>query len=107
MGSYLMHLYVSNKVKEKLGLSTKFLYGSVKPDIIKTINNDRQGSHYIKVVNISGEIRELPDISKAIKSVMKLECDNEIKLGYIAHLVQDYIWFNNYIPRFASKTEER
>ena len=32
-----------------------------------------------------------------------LNIDKEIKLGYIAHLIEDYVWFNKYIPLYAEK----
>ena len=104
MSSYIMHMCVSQKVKEKLGLTDKFIYGSVLPDIIKSVTGDRDGTHYIEIVHIDGEIRCLPKINTAINE-LNIK-DKEIRLGYIAHLIEDYIWFNEYIPSYAKKINE-
>ena len=99
MASYIMHMCVSDIVKRKLNLTDKFIYGSVLPDILKEITSDRDTTHYIEQITIDGNNRKLPNIQKAIKEVdIK---DNEIRLGYIAHLVEDYIWFNDFIPTYA------
>lgn len=52
---------------------------------------------------MDGEQRRLPDISRAIKG-LHIQ-DKEIRLGYIAHLVEDFIWFNEYIPAYATELE--
>ncbi|MBR5227635.1 MAG: zinc dependent phospholipase C family protein [Clostridia bacterium] len=101
MSSYVMHLCISNKIKENLNLTDKFLYGSVLPDIIKEITGDREGTHFLKESIVEGQLRKLPQIEKAIA---ELDIgDKEIKLGYIAHLIEDYIWFSEYIPKFTKK----
>ena len=99
-----MHMCISDIVKKKLNLTDKFVYGSVLPDIIKNITKDRNGTHYIKKVVISGEERSLPDVNEAIYD-LDIE-DREIKLGYIAHLIEDFIWFNDYIPTYAKKLND-
>ena len=104
MSSYIMHMCISQKVKDKLGLTDKFVYGSVLPDIIKSATGDREGTHYIKTIKKDGEIRSLPQVNKAIKN-LDIQ-DKEIRLGYIAHLIEDYIWFNNYIPSYAKKIND-
>lgn len=104
MSSYVMHICISNIVKRKLNLTDKFIYGSVLPDVIKILNNDRQGTHYLKEIVVDGKKRNLPEIDKAIKELNI--SDKEIKLGYIAHLVEDFIWFNKYLPSFAKKVDE-
>lgn len=52
MGSLLIHVCVSNIVKEKLNLSNKFLVGTVMPDLIKLETGNRLGSHYLKKLYI-------------------------------------------------------
>ena len=105
MGSYVMHLCVSDAIKKKLKLSNKFIYGSLLPDVIKSITGDREHTHYIVKRVINGEQRELPDIKKAINDITLK--DKEIEMGYIAHLVEDYIWFNEYIPTYAKVLDEQ
>lgn len=99
MSSYIMHTVVSNIVKEKLNLTDKFVYGSILPDILKTKCQDRDKTHYIKEVRIDGDVRHLPDIDEALKDVDFK--DKEINMGYIAHLIEDHIWFNLFIPSYA------
>ena len=104
MSSYIMHMCVSDIVKRKLNLTDKFIYGSILPDILKMASGDRKGTHYLKEVNIEGAKRNLPVVDKAIHE-LEIE-DKEIRLGYIAHLVEDLIWFNDFIPTFAKKVGE-
>lgn len=106
MGSYMMHLAVSNNVKKKLKLSDDFLYGSLLPDILKEEGQDRKINHYLKEETINGSIRRLPDISRAIGDIDKFE-NKEIALGYIAHLIEDYIWFSVYIPSYVEEKEDK
>ena len=104
MGSYVMHLCISNIVKKKLNLGNGFLYGSILPDIIKKKKSgSRQSSHFLVERYLNGSKMCLPDIKEAVERI-KFE-DNEIKLGYIAHLIEDYIWFSEYIPSYAKKID--
>ena len=103
MSSYMMHMCISNLVKNRLNLTDKFVFGSILPDNLKSITGDRRTTHYLQEVIIDGEQRRLPDISRAIKG-LHIQ-DKEIRLGYIAHLVEDFIWFNEYIPAYATELE--
>lgn len=105
MSSYMMHLCISNKVKEKLNLTNEFLYGSILPDVVKQAGEPRNINHYIERVEINGKERDLPNIQKAIKEVV-VGKNKEQELGFIAHLIEDYIWFREYIPAYAEKTQE-
>lgn len=99
MSSYIMHMCVSDIVKRKLNLTDKFIYGSVLPDIVKGLTGDRNRTHYLEKVEFNGETRNLPNITRAIKE-LDIQ-DREIRLGYIAHLVEDLIWFREYTPSYA------
>lgn len=99
MSSYIMHICVSDIVKRKLKLTDKFVYGSILPDNIKSITGDRAGTHYIDRVIVDGDRRSLPNIQRAINDV-DIQ-DKEIRIGYIAHLVEDFIWFNQFISTYA------
>ena len=81
MSSYIMHMCISDIVKRKLNLTYKFVYGSILPDVIKSITGDRDITHFIKHVIVDGDRRSLPDLQKAIND-LKIE-DNEIRIGYI------------------------
>ena len=105
MGSYLMHIGVTENVRRKLKLSSKFIYGSILPDLIKMETGDRTGTHFLKTrVNEDG-IKRLPVLDDAI-SMLSGKLDKEVRLGYIAHLIEDLLWFEKYIPSFATNLEE-
>ena len=106
MGSYMMHLAISDKVKKKLKLSDEFVYGSILPDILKEEGQDRDATHYIKEKVIKGKVQRLPDISMAIENIEILG-NKEVALGYVAHLIEDYIWFSIYIPSYAEKNADK
>ena len=99
MSSYIMHMCISDIVKRRLNLTEKYVYGSVLPDVLKGITKDRKKTHYLFSQKVNDEVRTLPNIDKAIQE-LNFE-DKEIKLGYISHLIEDYIWFNKYVPAYA------
>ena len=105
MGSYLMHIGITEKVRRKLKLSTKFIYGSILPDLVKMETGDRAGTHFLKTIEDKDGIKRLPVIDDAI-SILSDKLDKEVRLGYIAHLIEDLLWFEKYIPSFATKLEE-
>ena len=94
MGSAVMHLYISSKVKEKYGYNDEFLLGSVLPDIYKKTKMDRAKSHFLTDVKDGKKSYELPDVERFMKA-NKSKTDNEITLGYLAHLVEDKVWFKS------------
>ena len=105
MGSYLMHIGITEKVRRKLKLSTKFIYGSILPDLVKMETGDRTGTYFLKTIEDKDGIKRLPVIDDAI-SILSDKLDKEVRLGYIAHLIEDLLWFEKYIPSFATKLEE-
>ncbi|MBQ9298592.1 MAG: zinc dependent phospholipase C family protein [Clostridia bacterium] len=96
MGSIMMHLCISEIYRKKHNLSDKFLVGSILPDIYKQTIMNKAKSHYLKNIEFNNKIRLLPDISKFMAENKK-ECKDEIIIGYLAHLLEDYVWFNNII----------
>ncbi|MBR6614260.1 MAG: hypothetical protein IKK84_05790 [Clostridia bacterium] len=105
MGSYLMHIGITEKVRRKLKLSTKFIYGSILPDLVKMETGDREGTHFLKTIEDKDGVKRLPVIDDAI-AMLSSDIDKEVRLGYIAHLIEDLLWFEKYIPSFATKLEE-
>ena len=100
MASLIMHLAISNKLKEIYDFSDNFLVGAMAPDLLKIIYT-KDKTHYTKEIQQDGEIIRFPDIDKFL-------CENKGKndeyfLGYLSHLVQDKIWFGEYIPRIAKR----
>ena len=97
MGSIAMHIAISERIRQKYDLSKKFLVGCMLPDIEKFIIG-RSQTHYFDKYEVKGQILELPNLEKFIDSNMaRLEVKDEIALGYLAHLIEDKIWFRDYI----------
>lgn len=102
MGSHAMHICVSSKIKDIYNLSDKFILGSILPDLLKRINNDRRGTHYTKdILLVNNSIKRLPDLERFKRENKdELEKGDEETLGYFAHLIEDYIWFDKYVSRY-------
>lgn len=100
MGSLIMHLCIAKKLKEKYKFSDKFVIGELMPDLLKLAGKDKDKTHYLEEVFENSGVKRLPN-------VLKYEQDNEQNLkdekilGYISHLVQDKIWFDKYIGKYA------
>lgn len=101
MSSIITHIYLANYIKNEFNFSDKFLTGSVLPDMLRIYGKDRDLTHYIKEVKEKDKIFKLPDLKKYAFNNPDL-IKNELKLGYFAHLVQDRIWFKNFIPIFTN-----
>ena len=104
MGSLLMHIGISEMVRKRLKLSAKFIYGSIMPDLIKMETGDRTGTHFLKTIVTDNGRQRLPVVADAI-NLLKGKLDKEVRLGYIAHLVEDLIWFEKNIPSYAVPIE--
>ena len=100
MASLMMHLAISNKLKEIYNYSDDFLVGAIAPDLLKKVYT-RDVTHYIKQIQLEGEIRRYPDIDKFLNE--NKEKNDEYFFGYLAHLVQDKIWFNEYMPKVIKR----
>lgn len=105
MGSIIMHLGISKILKQKYNFSNDFLVGTAAPDIMKKLPNvERNMTHYIKEYENHGKIKRLPDIEKFLKD--KINEQSDYFYGYLAHLLQDRIWFSKYVPMCADTTDE-
>lgn len=89
MSSFKMHIAISKKIKEELNYSNMFLLGAILPDIIKLIIGDRKVTHF--------EEHGIIDLNKFINNQNDLE--NELVLGYYAHLIEDKIWYESYMTK--------
>lgn len=105
MSSYIMHICISDIIRKKYNLSKKYLYGCILPDLQKELGADRAKTHFTKRIEIDSTVRDLPQIEKAIKE-LKEKLEFEVYLGYISHLIEDYIWFNKYIPLYTKKIND-
>lgn len=99
MASVLIHICISNNVKEELGLSDKFLAGSIMPDLKKMAGFDRAITHYLKYVVSDGNVMHLPDLDKFIEENTFKLLDFKT-LGTYAHLIEDKIWFEKFVGKY-------
>jgi len=95
-----MHIYISQKVQKELNLSNKFLAGAILPDMIKIMTKSKDITHYIKEYERGDKIIKLPDLENFLQD-NKEKLNDEVTLGYYAHLIEDKIWFDEYIGSFA------
>jgi len=100
MSSIIMHIYISLKVQKELNLSNKFLAGAILPDMIKIMTKSKDITHYIKEYERGENKIRLPDLEKFLQD-NKDKLNDEVTLGYYAHLIEDKIWFDEYIGSFA------
>ena len=91
MASMIIHICISNMVKEELNLSDKFLAGSIMPDLKKMAGFDRGITHYLKYVVEDGNVMHLPDFKT---------------LGTYAHLIEDKIWFEKFVGKYIKWHDE-
>ena len=100
MGSLIMHLCIASKLKEKYHFSDKFLIGALKPDLLKMAGAKQEDTHYLEEVIEESGVKRLPNVLKYEES-NKEHIKDEMTLGYISHLVQDKVWFDKYIGKYA------
>lgn len=105
MASVLIHICISNIVKEELGLSDKFLAGSIMPDLKKMAGFDRAITHYLKYVVNDGNVMNLPDLEKFIEENTFKLLDFKT-LGNYAHLIEDKIWFEKFVGKYIKWHDE-
>ena len=96
MSSLKMHIAISKKIKEEFNYSNIFLLGAILPDIIKLIIGNRKITHFEK--------QEIIDLDEFIKKQKNLE--NELVMGYYAHLIEDKIWYELYMREKYFKLPE-
>ena len=66
MGSIMMHLCISSKIKEKYNFNNNFLIGCILPDIYKKVSSNRDETHYIKRFYDHESFIDLPDLNRYI-----------------------------------------
>ena len=102
MGSLMMHLYIGERIKEKYKFGNNFLVGILLPDIYKATSMSRMASHYLfKYKDDYGETLFLPDLVKYMNE-NSFRKDDEVTIGYYAHLVADYAWFRYFTGKFVT-----
>lgn len=105
MASIIIHICVSNMVKEELNLSDKFLVGSIMPDLKKMAGFDGAITHYLKYIVENGNVMHLPDLDKFIEENTFKLLDFKT-LGTYAHLIEDRIWFEKFVGKYIKWHDE-
>lgn len=86
MASIIMHICISNLVRQKYDYSYDFLLGSIMPDILKKSGVDKNKVHYR-----TNEDYTLYEIDKYAKEKDLINKKDELSLGYLLHLIEDKI----------------
>ena len=98
MASAIIHIAVANELNKELKRDkSKFLIGSIAPDIAKIVGDSREKSHFI---DIKGT--DIPNIDLFLSKYKKYLSDDFV-LGYYVHLYTDYLWFKYFIPEIIDK----
>jgi len=90
MGSFSMHIAISKKLKEKFSFGDDFILGTVLPDLYKILLKNREITHFEE----ENSREWIPNVEKFCEEYKDKQ--TEIAYGYLAHLVQDKIWFKDY-----------
>ena len=97
MASAVIHLCVAKKVNNYLQMDERLLsLGSIAPDMSKLIGENKNKSHFL---DSNSSEDDLPNYNKFIEKY-KDELDKPFELGYLIHLLTDYYWFKEYIPKY-------
>ena len=92
MASAIIHIAVANEINKTLKQDeSKFLIGSIAPDIAKQVGETKIKSHF------QDQDDGIPNLDKFLNKY-----GNKIKdpfiMGYYVHLYTDYLWFKYFIP---------
>ena len=109
MSSIISHVYISNILKEKYKLGDEFLYGAILPDILhKAIPAQRREmTHYLRHGILYGSVGDYPDIERFIIENTEILPKSQMMQGYLAHLIEDMLWFSIYIPRMTIEKDKK
>lgn len=109
MSSIISHVYISNILKEKYNLSDEFLYGAILPDILhKAIKaQTREMTHYLRHGILYGAEGNYPDVERFIIENTEILPKSQMMQGYLAHLIEDMLWFSIYIPKMTIEKDKK
>lgn len=109
MSSIISHVYISNILKEKYNLGDEFLYGAILPDILhKAIKaQTREMTHYLRHGILYGSEGDYPDIERFIIENTEILPKSQMMQGYLAHLIEDMLWFSIYIPKMTIEKDKK
>ena len=99
MASAIIHLCVAKKINDYLKMDERyFSIGAIAPDIAKIVGETKNRSHFMdEGVSESN----LPHFEKFILKY-KDDLDKPFEMGYLVHLLTDFYWFKDFIPKMIS-----
>lgn len=91
-----MHLCVAMNVARKFNFSYEYVLGSILPDLTKKLpGKTRKMTHYI--TEVKDGVLDLPNLNKYL---CENKLNNEKELGIYSHLIEDKVYFKNYVGRY-------
>lgn len=97
MASAIIHIAVASEINKTLKLNeSKYLIGSIAPDIAKHIGETKLKSHF------QDRDDGIPNLQKFLDKYGDKLHDPFI-LGYYIHIYTDYLWFKYFIPEVFDK----
>ena len=92
MASAIIHIAVANEINKVLKKDeSKYLIGSIAPDIAKHIGETKVKSHFQDTDD------GIPNLEKFLNKYGN-KLDDPFILGYYVHIYTDYLWFKYFIP---------
>jgi len=96
MASAVIHLSVAKKINNYLQMDERiFSLGAIAPDIAKLVGETKNKSHFLD----SDEDESTPPHFERFIKKYKDELDKPFEMGYLVHLMTDFYWFKDYIPK--------
>ena len=103
MASAIIHLCVAKKINTHLNMNEIGLsLGAIAPDIAKQIGETKNRSHFLN----ENEREDIPPHYDLFIRKYKEELNKPFDLGYLIHLMTDYYWFRDFIPKLISDYQE-
>ena len=96
MASAVIHLCVAKKVNNYLQKDERaFSLGAIAPDIAKQVGETKNKSHFLD----EDEVESTPPHYERFIRKYREDLDKPFELGYLVHLMTDFYWFKDYIPK--------
>ena len=92
MASAIIHIAVANEINKKLNKNkSRFLIGSIAPDIAKQVGETKIKSHF------QDRDDGIPNLGKFLDKYGD-KINDPFIMGYYVHIYTDYLWFKYFIP---------
>lgn len=92
----MLHLCIAQKIAKKFNFSINYVKGSILPDLTKTLEGEtRTKTHYI--TEYENGVLDVPNLEEFLK---QNNLDSEEKLGIYSHLIEDKIYFENFVSSY-------